>query len=78
MRLQRFGVALLHRERGGVLRMRCSRDLFDEIYARGQPIDSGSGHSPRASPKRRRSELLTTPLVARGTLTVDASDEGAC
>lgn len=69
MRLQCFGVALLIAS-VAVCADAMQPDLFDEIYARGKPIESGLRTLTARFTETSSSELLTTPLVASGTLTV--------
>ena len=46
------------------------KDLFDEIYARGKPIETGLKALTADFKETSTSSLLTEPLVASGTLTV--------
>lgn len=46
------------------------RDLFDAIYARGKPIETGLKTLTADFTETSTSSLLTAPLVASGTLTV--------
>jgi outer membrane lipoprotein-sorting protein len=58
-----------------VLAITCSaaaeRDLFDEIYERGQKYNAGLKTLTATFTETSTSSLLTTPLVARGTVTVE-------
>jgi outer membrane lipoprotein-sorting protein len=45
-------------------------DLFDEIYARGRPIEASLKTLTAAFVEESTSSLLARPLVARGTLAV--------
>jgi outer membrane lipoprotein-sorting protein len=47
------------------------RDLFDEIYERGQKYNAGLKTLTATFTETSTSSLLTTPLVARGTVTVE-------
>ena len=47
-----------------------SVDLFDEIYARGRPIESSLRSLTARFTETTSSSLLARPLVARGTLAV--------
>jgi outer membrane lipoprotein-sorting protein len=47
------------------------RDLFDEIYARGRAIETSLKTITARFTETTTSSLLTTPLVAHGTLTVE-------
>jgi outer membrane lipoprotein-sorting protein len=46
------------------------QDLFDEIYARGKPIETGLKTLTADFVETSTSSLLAEPIVARGTLTV--------
>jgi len=48
-----------------------SRDLFDEIYARGRGIESSLKTVTAGFTETTTSSLLSRPLVARGTLAVE-------
>ena len=48
-----------------------SRDLFDEIYARGRSIESSMKTVTAGFTETTTSSLLSRPLVARGTLAVE-------
>ena len=58
--------SLLVRAAAGV-----SRDLFDEIYARGRGIESSLKTVTARFTETTTSSLLSRPLVARGTLAVE-------
>src|SRR5688500_10729221 len=45
-------------------------DLFDEIYARGKPLESSLKTLTARFTETSQSPLLAKPLVARGTLAV--------
>ena len=45
-------------------------DLFDEIYARGKPLESSLKTLTAQFTETSQSPLLAKPLIARGTLTV--------
>jgi outer membrane lipoprotein-sorting protein len=47
------------------------RDLFDEIYERGRPLESSLRTLTASFVETSTSALLSTPLVARGTLAVE-------
>ncbi len=47
------------------------RDLFDEIYERSQKYNAGLKTLTATFTETSTSSLLTTPLVARGTVTVE-------
>lgn len=49
-------------------------DLFDEIYARGRPIEASLKTLTASFVEESTSSLLTKPLVARGTLAVVRPD----
>ena len=60
-----FASLLLHAAAG------VSRDLFDEIYARGRGIESSLKTVTARFTETTTSSLLSRPLVARGTLAVE-------
>src|SRR5687768_2085089 len=45
-------------------------DLFDEIYARGKPLDASLETLTARFSETSQSPLLARPLVARGTIAV--------
>jgi outer membrane lipoprotein-sorting protein len=49
-------------------------DLFDEIYARGRPLEASLKTLTASFVEESTSSLLTKPLVARGTLAVVRPD----
>lgn len=49
-------------------------DLFDEIYARGRPLEASLKTLTASFVEESTSSLLTRPLVARGTLAVIRPD----
>jgi outer membrane lipoprotein-sorting protein len=49
-------------------------DLFDEIYARGRPLEASLKTLTASFIEESTSSLLTKPLVARGTLAVVRPD----
>jgi outer membrane lipoprotein-sorting protein len=51
-----------------------SADLFDEIYARGRPLEASLKTLTADFVEESTSSLLTKPLVARGTLAVVRPD----
>jgi outer membrane lipoprotein-sorting protein len=57
-------VALLSLDRAA------TADLFDEIYARGRPVEASLKTLTAAFVEESTSSLLARPLVARGTLAV--------
>lgn len=62
-----FASLILHAATGA----RPSRDLFDEIYARGRGIESSLKTVTARFTETTTSSLLSRPLVARGTLAVE-------
>lgn len=62
-----FASLILHAAPG----TRPSRDLFDEIYARGRGIESSLKTVTARFTETTTSSLLSRPLVARGTLAVE-------
>jgi len=62
-----FASLILHAAPG----TRPSRDLFDEIYARGRGIESSLKTVTARFTETTTSSLLARPLVARGTLAVE-------
>ena len=55
----------------GAAAVQKTRDLFDEIYERGQPIESTLKTLTATFVETSTSTLLARPLVARGTLAVE-------
>jgi outer membrane lipoprotein-sorting protein len=70
MRLQRFRIALIACACLTALADARQKDLFDEIYARGKPIESGLKTLTASFTEISTSSLLAKPLVASGTLAV--------
>lgn len=71
MRLQRSAViAGVLAVATATLVMSAPPDLFDEIYAKGRPLESSLRTLSARFTETTTSSLLTRPLVARGTLAV--------
>jgi outer membrane lipoprotein-sorting protein len=70
MRFQRFGAVFVLCALPVALVTATQNDLFDEIYARGKPIESGLKTLTARFTETSTSSLLATPLVATGTLAV--------
>jgi outer membrane lipoprotein-sorting protein len=70
MRLQRRSVAIIACVCALGFVDAAQRDLFDEIYARGKPIESDLKTLTAQFVETSTSTLLAKPLVARGTLAV--------
>ena len=70
MRFQRLRVALVVAACALAWPAAAQKDLFDEIYARGKPIETGLKTLTADFTETSTSALLTDPIVARGTLTM--------
>lgn len=70
MRLHCFRIVVLAVVGAAALVEGAPKDLFDEIYARGKPIETGLKTLTARFMETSTSSLLTEPLVANGTLTV--------
>lgn len=70
MSLQRFHVAVVVFACATVMVNAAQKDLFDEIYARGKPVESGLKTLTARFTETSTSTLLAKPLVASGTLAV--------
>jgi outer membrane lipoprotein-sorting protein len=70
MRLQFLRVAVIACAGLTAAAQGAQTDLFDEIYARGKPIESGLKSLTASFTETSTSSLLAKPLVANGTLAV--------
>ena len=70
MAFQRLCIAFVLLACGAMLPAAAQKDLFDEIYERGKPIESGLKTLTADFTETSTSSLLTDPVVTRGTLTV--------
>ena len=55
----------------GAVPATCQRDLFDELYARGQQQNAGLKTLTASFVETSTSSLLTRPVIARGTVIVE-------
>jgi outer membrane lipoprotein-sorting protein len=70
MRFQSFRIAIVAAASVVALVGGTQKDLFDEIYARGKPIETGLQTLTARFTETSTSSLLAKPLLARGTLAV--------
>lgn len=70
MRFQSFRIAIVAAACAIALVDAAQKDLFDEIYARGKPIETGLKTLTARFTETSTSSLLDKPLVASGTLAV--------
>ena len=70
MRLQRLSVVACAYVAVSIVITHAAPDLFDEIYAKGRPIESSLRTLTARFTETTTSSLLTRPLVSRGRLAV--------
>lgn len=70
MRFQRWRAVVVAVACAAAMPSAAQKDLFDEIYQRGKPIETGLKTLTADFTETSTSSLLTAPIVAEGTLTV--------